>query len=320
MSWAKIDDRANEHRKQLAAGAEACWLWTCALMYANRQDARDGFVPAAMLPLLYPMKRPTSLAERLVAVGLWSEAPGGYVIHQFAEWNRSKEKVQTDRESTRLRVAKHRAGNTSGNGVRNSVTPSDVTPVGNGDVPEEVAVAAGDPDLEQANQSGSPRAPEAGSTDQPEAPESPRTLPEALRLPITQRALFVEQNRHLSEWVQPEAWPEVQAVAVEMHKASRGRGAPKTGRYASDSGVRRVVELYAAGFSQGELLDVCNAVVATPWWSEGGTAKSLGALTVEVARRALSPGAPSQPAGFRPRGPVQNNHGQTGFESVTGAK
>jgi len=49
------------------------------------------------------------------------------------------------------------------------------------------------------------------------------------------------------------------------------------------------VELYAAGFTETELGEVCKAVVSTPWWSEGGSSKSLGALTVEVARRALTP-------------------------------
>lgn len=106
MSWAKIDDRANEHRKQLDAGAEACWLWACGLMYANRQPARDGFIPERMLGLLYPFMSATKLAKALVRVGLWDKAPGGYLIHEFTKWNQSREQVEAERKNGRARAAK----------------------------------------------------------------------------------------------------------------------------------------------------------------------------------------------------------------------
>lgn len=124
MSWAKLDDRANEHRKQLAAGAEACWLWACGLMYANRQDARDGFIPDEMLSLLYPFRGVKKLASRLVSVGLWVRTERGFLIHEFTEWNKSREQVEQEREATRARVAKHRKCN--------AVTPADVTDPCNG--------------------------------------------------------------------------------------------------------------------------------------------------------------------------------------------
>jgi hypothetical protein len=105
MSWAKVDDRANEHRKQLEAGAEACWLWTCGLMYANRQDARDGFIPALVLPMLYPFRGPKKLAARLVDVGLWEKVDGGYRVHNYHQWNPTKEQVEAEREAGRRRAA-----------------------------------------------------------------------------------------------------------------------------------------------------------------------------------------------------------------------
>lgn len=142
MSWAKLDDRANEHRKQLAAGAEACWLWACGLMYANRQTARDGFIPSQMLPMLYPLPpgKRAKLVAKLLEVGLWAEVPGGYQIHDFTEWNRTKEQVEAEREATRNRVARHRA-----NGVTlrpsNGVTADIGNAGGNGDVPDHSAAA-----------------------------------------------------------------------------------------------------------------------------------------------------------------------------------
>lgn len=106
MTWAKLDDRANEHRKILAAGAEACWLWSCGLMYANRQRERDGFIPEPMIAMLYPFKAPKKLAAKLVEVGLWEEAPGGYLIHEFTWWNQTKEQREAELEAGRQRAAK----------------------------------------------------------------------------------------------------------------------------------------------------------------------------------------------------------------------
>lgn len=106
MSWAKLDDRANEHHKQLEAGAEACWLWACGLMYANRQDERDGFIPAAMVSMLYPFTNAPNLAERLVSVGLWRKRKGGFVIHNYHKWNQTKEQREAELEAGRERAAK----------------------------------------------------------------------------------------------------------------------------------------------------------------------------------------------------------------------
>lgn len=106
MSWAKVDDRANEHRKMLEAGAEACWLWTCGLMYANRQPARDGFIPELALGMLYPFKSPKRLAERLVSVGLWVREIGGYRIHDYHQWNPTAADIEADRAAGRERAAK----------------------------------------------------------------------------------------------------------------------------------------------------------------------------------------------------------------------
>lgn len=105
MSWARLDDRANEHRKQLLAGPEACWMWSCGLMYANRQDARDGFIPEPMLAMLYPFTKPKKLAAKLVEVGLWEVVPGGYLIHGYHDWNPTREQVEAERAKGRERAA-----------------------------------------------------------------------------------------------------------------------------------------------------------------------------------------------------------------------
>ena len=88
MSWAKIDDRANEHEKQLAAGPRACWLWACGLMYCNRQTKKTGRIPKAVVHggMLF-LGTGKKDAEKLVEVGLWYERDEHYEVHEYHGWN-----------------------------------------------------------------------------------------------------------------------------------------------------------------------------------------------------------------------------------------
>lgn len=86
MSWVKVDDGAPEHRKLLAAGAAACWLWMCGLAYCNRQKAKDGIIPKSKVKLLYPGVG-TKDARKLVDVGLWEELEtGDFLIHDYHDY------------------------------------------------------------------------------------------------------------------------------------------------------------------------------------------------------------------------------------------
>jgi len=116
MSWVKIDDRAPEHRKQLAAGAVASWLWVCGLAYANRQPARDGFVPTAVLPMLYPIPGVAKQAERLVDAGLWERVDGGFQIHDYLDFQPSRTEVE--QASARKAAAGRVGGRKSGEARR----------------------------------------------------------------------------------------------------------------------------------------------------------------------------------------------------------
>lgn len=84
-------------RKQLAAGAEASWLWVCAIDY-SRSQLLDGFLPVDALITLGRFKaKPSALAERLCEVGLFERAEGGYQIHDFLDHNHSAEVVREKR-------------------------------------------------------------------------------------------------------------------------------------------------------------------------------------------------------------------------------
>jgi len=170
MSWAKIDDRANEHRKQVAAGADACWLWTCGLMYVNRQDARDGFIPDGVLGMLYPFKSARKLAAKLVDVGLWDKVDDGYQVHNFEKWNKSREQIDDERAATRNRVAAHRAKKAC-----NAVTPPGSNGAGNDEcnavstgssasADSSASASAEDPDSLSGNASARDGAPKSAAS------------------------------------------------------------------------------------------------------------------------------------------------------------
>lgn len=91
MSWVRIDDVAPAHPKILAAGAEAAWFWVCGSAWANKQKESNGFIPEAALPILYPAKSPKKIADKLVACGLWERVDGGYQIHDYNEYQLTRE-------------------------------------------------------------------------------------------------------------------------------------------------------------------------------------------------------------------------------------
>lgn len=148
MVWTKLDDGVLDHPKVAAAGPIGWALWSASLVYANR-NLTDGFVPYAVARRLLALEwtDPTTegdnpkvwnlsmtsghsgvdgddVTERTIAalctLGLWDEVPHGYLIHDFDDWNPSKEKVLADREKTAERVKRHR--NAANNGGSNAVT------------------------------------------------------------------------------------------------------------------------------------------------------------------------------------------------------
>src|SRR5438445_9784878 len=117
MAWGKLDDGILDHPKFLALLADteltpveslaAIGLWTEANAYCERHMT-DGFLPLKALEGLVPPRvKPgnrEALASKLAAslvrskghsdVGLLEPAGGGYFIHDFLDWHRSKEERQ----------------------------------------------------------------------------------------------------------------------------------------------------------------------------------------------------------------------------------
>jgi hypothetical protein len=120
MAWVRLDDAFPEHPKVLAAGDEAAWLYVCALAYCNRH-LTDGALPAAAVKRLTNHKRPILLAMRLVDVGLFDRTEDGFHVHDYLDYQSSKEAVEAERAAARERMAKVRERSQS---VRPNVRPN----------------------------------------------------------------------------------------------------------------------------------------------------------------------------------------------------
>lgn len=133
--WFKVDDNLSNHPKARAAGLPAMGLWVVAGSHCG-QYLTEGFVESWYVDTWPNGKK---LAAQLVRAGLWETRPDGWQFHQFDERNPSKEKVEADREATRIRVEEWRrkkaeekaiedARNAVTNGVTNGVRNGSVTP------------------------------------------------------------------------------------------------------------------------------------------------------------------------------------------------
>ncbi len=285
MSFSRFELGFPRNRKIHRLSDAGFRLWTCAIDYAREQctDGRIDRADLAAIPRGGTGSWPDMVISELVALGLWNETLTGWEIHDFLDWQDSSDQVSKKREAARERMKSARAVKSKGRAseradeVRSTDHISHFT----------------DPDLDFSDSDPEQVQPE--TTREPEAePVRPKNLAEALELQIEPRARFVEENKHMAQWVNPERWPEVVQVAQGLHDAMGMTGKARLAAYAGDSGVRRVVELLAAGFTVKELLRAVQGIVKRQFWvSEGGRAKSLGALTVEVVRRELSEAPPT---------------------------
>jgi hypothetical protein len=108
MAWVRIDDQFTDHPKLAAAGPVAGWVYVSGLCYAARY-LTDGFVPET-IALRFDGSSPEVLAN-LVECSLWDRVNGGYLIHDFLDYNPPASKVKAEREAAKARMKGNRQGN-----------------------------------------------------------------------------------------------------------------------------------------------------------------------------------------------------------------
>jgi len=104
MGFATVDDRLFGHPKAMAAGLEAMGLWVLANSWSCAFD-KQGFIPSQLPETL---KAKPALADRLVEVGLWDVVDGGWMMHDWQDWNLTAAERLRKRRLAAKRVARHR--------------------------------------------------------------------------------------------------------------------------------------------------------------------------------------------------------------------
>jgi hypothetical protein len=107
VPWGRIDDGLYDHPKldDLGRYRLACiGLWTLSISWSNR-FLTDGHIPADRLKRLGGT---LALADRLVMAGLWDKVADGYRIHDFLEFNSSRQEVEDVRTAARERMRRKR--------------------------------------------------------------------------------------------------------------------------------------------------------------------------------------------------------------------
>ncbi len=113
MAWVRLDEEFAEHPKLANAGPLAGMMQVAALCYCNRH-LTDGFIPRGQVPKLIVCDglfrerdgkiQPITwrdVVQDMIDGGLWREVEGGYQIHDYLEFQPSKEDVLSSREQKR---------------------------------------------------------------------------------------------------------------------------------------------------------------------------------------------------------------------------
>ena len=103
MSWVRLDDQFANHAKIMSVSSDAFRLHVTAMCWSSSQ-LTDGTVPVAATRQLgwFCGNLYETIAE-LETAGLWDVSPGGWVIHDYLEYNPSREQVTKERTEAKKR-------------------------------------------------------------------------------------------------------------------------------------------------------------------------------------------------------------------------
>ena len=169
MPWGRLDDGLYDHPKLDLLGRDrmaGVGLWAVAVSWCNRR-LTDGVVPNDRIRLLGGSR---NLAEKLVDAGLFEHHDQGYLIHDFLDFNDSRETVEARRAADAQRKRRVRTDSdmdsTPDSGADSGRTPSgqtahsertpDRTPPGTRARPHAIAPAAARPGPTRPNPNPSP--------------------------------------------------------------------------------------------------------------------------------------------------------------------
>lgn len=111
--WSKLDDQFYLNTKNATIDRDEQDLYMAGLVYCNGQ-LTDGFIPTAVVQMLCIWAKipyeanAQAIANHLVEHRYWENAEGGFMVHDFLDWNISKA------EALELKQARSDAGKRGG--------------------------------------------------------------------------------------------------------------------------------------------------------------------------------------------------------------
>ena len=121
MPWAKFDDRFPSHRKIRLLSDGAFRLFVSSICWCSEQ-LTDGRIATEELRIVSDVRDPESAAGELVARGLWEQVDGGWLVHDFHDYNPTAAAVRDERAkaAARQRRARDKAKESRGQSRRDS--------------------------------------------------------------------------------------------------------------------------------------------------------------------------------------------------------
>lgn len=105
--WVKLDDGLPDNPKVEELSDGAFRLYVSGLCHAQRH-LTDGLIKSSRVNRLIPRYKP-SYVDELVGAQLWEMNGTGYLIHDFAAWNKTREHWEKRRAGDAQRKAEWRA-------------------------------------------------------------------------------------------------------------------------------------------------------------------------------------------------------------------
>jgi len=110
MPWAQLDDHFHDNPKILDTSLPAIGLYAIGLSYCSAHLS-DGFIPRVVVS---GMRGSVAAARELVAHHFWEPVQGGFRVHDYLQWNKSREQVLAERAAAaeRKRMSRRPSGGT----------------------------------------------------------------------------------------------------------------------------------------------------------------------------------------------------------------
>jgi len=134
MPWVKLDDRFPSHRKVALLSDRAFRLHVSAICWCA-ENLTDGHISDRELTLVANIRAIKATAKQLEEAGVWDRTDEGWLIHDYLDYNPSREQVLLERKRNAERQERFRRRKNgkpappdgSSNGVSNGVTHDDET-------------------------------------------------------------------------------------------------------------------------------------------------------------------------------------------------